>query len=318
MISFFKSKKASTPQKRGIKNELRQEAVSCYAMIMLPLIGFVFLHVYPVFWTFRWSFFAYNGVPSQTRFIGFENFKTMFTTDTTYWHVWGNTLLITLSKIPIEISLAMILALFLNKRYKGSGFFQAMYYLPNIISITIIGLIASNMFSYRGLFNDLFVKLGLIDVPIDWFSKKGTAIAMIVITSVWNTFGVNVMYILSALSNVPDELYECAKLDGASKWVTFSRITIPMIMPVFQVILLMSLVSTLSMNELVIILTGGGPYGSTNTVMSYLYTKFVPGFATDAQPPLGYGCAMSLITTLIFMIIAVGYNKLSKMLKEMY
>jgi raffinose/stachyose/melibiose transport system permease protein len=242
----------------------------------------------------------------------------MFTTDTTYWKVWGNTFLFALGKIPIELTLAMFLALLLNKKLKGVNFFRTMYYMPNIISVVIIGLIFSNMFSYWGIINTWLVKLGVIDTEIDWFAEKLTAMAVLIIGSIWNTFGINVMYFLAALSNVPEELYECARLDGASKFQTFFKVTLPMIGPVFQVIILLSIIGTLSVNEYIIVLTNGGPAGQTLTVMSYLTKQFVPGFTDATTPALGYGCAMSLITTIIFAIIAIVYNKFSKRMGAVY
>lgn len=296
----------------------RSEEFWCFVMIALPIIGFLALQVYPILWTFKWSFFSYSGVESQARFIGLENFKTLFTTDLRYWKVWGNTLLFAALKIPIEMVLAMALALMLNKKLKLSGMYQAVFYLPNVISVAIIGLILSNMFSYNGIINGMLRKVGLIGANVDWFANKGSAIGMIIAGSIWNSFGINVMYLLSALTNVPEELYESAELDGAEGLRRFFSITLPLIAPIFQVILLLSILGTLSMNEYIIVLTNGGPSGQTHTVMSYMYTKFVPGFADTTTLQLGYGCAMSLLTTIIFVIVSLGYNKFSNKMKSLY
>ena len=186
----------------------RAEEFWCFVMIALPLIGFFVFQLYPILWTFKWSFFSYNGVVSQTRFIGLENFKTMFTTDMRYWQTWLNTLLFTVTKIPVEMILAMVLALMLNKGLKLSKFFQAVYFLPHVISVAIIGLILTNMFSYSGIINGFMKEIGLIEKSVDWFASKGTAVSMIIAGSVWSSFGINVMYLLAALANVPEELYE--------------------------------------------------------------------------------------------------------------
>ena len=140
---------------------------------------------------------------------------------------------------------------------------------------------------------------------------------MIVAGSIWATFGVNVMYLLAALATVPDDLYESADIDGASHTRKFFSITLPMIAPVFQTILLLSLLGSLSINEYIIVLTNGGPHGQTNAVMSYLYTKFVPGFA-ETSPQLGYDCAMSLVTTILFAIIGVSFNRISNKMNTLY
>ena len=129
--------------------------------------------------------------------------------------------------------------------------------------------------------------------------------------------GINVLYFISALANVPEELYECAKLDGAGKWTIMWKITLPMIAPVFSTILLLAINGTLQASEYIIATTKGAPSGSTYTVMSYVINRFVPGFA-DTGINVGYGCALSLITALIMGLIAVVYTKATAKLQNIY
>lgn len=295
---------------RGMQSGKKKEAAVCLAMIAPQMIGFLLLTLYPVSWTFHWSFYSYNGIPSYTRFIGLENFKTMFTTDFTYWKMWGQTILFTVAKVPLEITFSMILALILSRGLRGSNFFRTAFYMPVIISTVIVGVMFSNIFGFFGWVNGILNKMGF--ASIDWFSNRWTSLAVLVISSIWNTFGTNVMFFLAALTNVPKELYETAKLDGSSSVNTFFKITLPMIASMFQVVLLLSLLGTLSVNEAILALTGGGPTGQTYTIMSYLTKQFVPGFTANTNPALGYGCAMSLVTTVLFAIIGIMYNRLSK------
>lgn len=303
---------------KSINKRKSNIALQCYVMIALPLLGFIVFSVYPILWSFRWSMFSYNGAASTARFIGLENFVTLFTTDPTYWRMWGNTLLFAFCKMPLEIILAMSIALLLNQRFKLTGFFRSVFYLPSVVSVAIIGLIFSNMFNHYGIINAFLLKLGVITENIDWFSYTHTAFATIVIASVWNTFGINVMYLLAALSNVPNEIYESVTIDGASRARKFFSVTLPMIAPVFRTILLLSLIGTLGANDIVLTLTSGSPGGTTNTVMSYVTKRFVPGFTEDAKPALGYGCSMSIMTTIILSTIAIAYNKFSKKMNQLY
>ena len=305
-------------KKKPINKRKANMALQCYIMIALPLLGFLVFSVYPILWSFRWSLYSYNGAAASARFIGLENFVTLFTTDPTYWRMWGNTLLFAFCKMPLEIILAMSVALLLNQHFKLTGFFRSVYYLPSVVSVAIIGLIFSNMFNYFGVINSFLLRIGVITENIDWFASTPTAFATIVIASVWNTFGINVMYLLAALSNVPTEIYESATIDGASRARKFFSVTLPMIAPVFRTILLLSLIGTLGANDIVLTLTGGGPGGTTNTVMSYVTKRFVPGFTEDAKPALGYGCSMSLMTTIILSTIAIAYNRFSKKMNELY
>jgi raffinose/stachyose/melibiose transport system permease protein len=286
-------------------------------MLALPIIGYLVFTVYPVLWTFAWSLYSYNGVAVNARFVGWENFATMLTKDFTYWRMWGNTLLMAVMKMPVELSAAMILAVILSRRGKASGFFRSVYYLPSVISIAVVGLVFSNLFSYFGVFNGILMRLGVIEAEVDWFSSKALSLTALTLAGIWNTFGVNVMYLLAALTNVPAEVYESAALDGASGGAVFFRITLPMIAPVFRTVLLLSLIGTLSVNEIVLVLTNGAPGGQSFSVMSYLTRQFVPGFISSHNlPPLGYGCAMSAVTTVLFAVIAFVYSRVSGTMDE--
>lgn len=291
--------------------------LQCYAMISLQLIGFLVVIVYPMIWAIRLAWFNYDGVASNTKFVGWDNFKKIFTQDSAYWRAWLTTLKFAVYKLPVELPLAMFLAAILNKKIKGRGFFRAMFYLPNVIAVAIIGLIFSNMFDYFGIINAWLYKLGLVSERIDWFANPGTAMFVLVAGSVWHTFGLNILYFISAMQNIPEELYESARIDGASRTVSFFKITLPLMGPVLQTILLLSLVGTLHTNDYVLVMTNGAPRGETFTVMSYIVDKFVPGFAAGTAN-IGYGCALSLVTTVIMASIALIYKKISAKMSDMY
>lgn len=302
--------------KKTVKNLNQTKTAWCWLILSVPIIGILVFTLYPFTWTIQKAWYYYTGAPSLTRFVGFDNFINIFK-DSTYWGTWLNTLKFALMKIPIELAIALLLATLLQRKMKGKGVFRVVYFLPNIISIAIIGLIFSNLFDYFGLINGWLIKWGIIQSEIDWFKNGGTAMVALVSGSIWNTFGINVLYFIAAYSNVPEDLYEAASLDGATKWQQFIHITLPMISPVFQTILLLSINGTLHTNEYILVTTNGAPGGQTFTVMSYLASKFLPGFA-EQQVNLGYGCALSIITSVIMCLIAVMYSKFSNKLKNVY
>lgn len=301
-------------KRSGINNKTKMY-IQGYAMIAPQIIGFLVFSLYPILWAAHKAFYFYTGAPSQTRLVGLDNFIKIFTTDTTYWNTWITTIKFTIMKMPIELTLAMILAIILTKKLKGKGFFRALYYMPSVISIAIVGLIVTSMFDYFGFINGWLMKVGLIKHEIEWFANPGSALLALVIGSVWSTFGVNVMYFIAAMSNVPEELYESAKLDGASAKTIFFKITLPSIMPVFATIILLSLNGTLHVSDYILVTTNGAPGGATFSVMSYIVSKFVPGFA-EGVVNIGYGCAISVVTSIIMMLIAIGYSKLSNKLQS--
>lgn len=293
-----------------------QRTRQCYLLLSTEIIGLLLFTLYPMLWTAQKAWFYYTGVKSTQKFIGWENFVTVFK-DKQYWSTWLTTIKFMLYKLPFELPIAMILALILNKKMKGSGFYRSMFYLPNVISVAIIGLIFTNMFDYFGFINAWLVRLNIIKTEVDWMSTTGGAMTVLVIGAIWNTFGVNVMYFLAALANIPEELYESASLDGAGKFTVFFKITLPLMAPVLQTIILLALNGSLHTSDYILVTTNGAPGGMTFTVMSYIVNQFVPGFASS-DVNFGYGCAMSLVTSALMCAFAVAYMKLSKRMEETY
>lgn len=287
-----------------------------YVMLALPLIGFFVFTCYPLLWAMGLSFFSYDGIVENTKFVGFENIISVFK-DKVYWSTWITTLQFTLYKVPIEMVLALFLALILNNKLKGVGFFRSIFFLPNVISMSLMAVVLFNMFDMHGYINHILQMFKIIKEPVEWFGGKFTSLTALVSGSIWHTFGINVIYFIAALNNVPAECYEAAKIDGATKWQTFIKIQLPLMAPVMQTIILLSINGTLHTGEYIYVMTGGAPAGSTHTVMSYLLAKYTPGIAGSVLN-LGYGCALSFITSILMCIIAIGYNKLSKKMSEIY
>ena len=305
----------TTGKKRYMK-ESQSTELQCYALLALPIIGFFVFTLYPILWAAVKAFYFDELIPGKRNFVGIDNFITGFH-DVAYWKAWLVTLEFTLIKVPIEIAVALVLAVLLKQKLKGSDFYRSMYFLPTVISATIVAVIFANMFDYFGFINHWMAKLGFIDKPIDWFAQKSSALTVLILGSMWSNFGTNVIYFTAALTNVPDDLYEAATIDGASRRTQFFRITVPMIAPVFQTILLLAINGTLQTGEYVIIMTNGAPGGMTHTAASYLISQFVPGFA-QGRVNVGYGCAMALINSAIYAGTAVIYTKFSAKMQKVY
>lgn len=297
-----------------MKHKNKSKYLQGYLMISPQIIGFFVFTLYPLVWAISKAFYYYDGSLLGLRYVGIENFTRLFASDSTYWHTWITTIKFSILKMPIELTLAMLLAIILSKKIKGKGFFRAVFYLPNIISVAIVGLIITSMFDYFGFINAWLMRFGIISEEIDWFSSEHTAMFALVSGSIWCTFGINTLYFITALANVPNEVYESAKIDGASPMKTFFKITIPLTMPVVGTIVLLSLNGTLHTSDYILVTTNGAPAGKTFTVMPYIVSKFVPGFANGAVN-IGYGCAMSVVTSIIMILIALIYTRINKKLQ---
>ena len=294
---------------------IKKDSVQAVMMLAPMLIGFLLFTYVPIVYILRNALYDSNGF--KETFIGLDNFVRVFTRDTAYWNSLLNTIILTFGKLAVEIPLALLLAVLLNRGQKGTGFFRITLFLPTVISAAIAGLIFSLMFaSFNGTVNGLLQEIGLIERPISWFSKKGTGLFVIGFASVWNNFGINMIFFLMALQSVPKELYECANIDGVNVWQRFLKITLPMIGPTFQVVLLNAIVGSLKMADLILSTTNGQPGGKTEVVMTYVFKYF---FGYDGRRiEVGYASSMALVTAVVLAMISFFYMKSSKKLGQSF
>lgn len=192
------------------------------------------------------------------------------------------------------------------------------YFLPSVFSIAVVGLIFSILFSaYNGIVNAVLRETGLIARNISWFSDKGHAMFVIILVSLWTTFGLNMIYFLMGLQNISKSLYECASIDGATQIQQFFYITVPLVAPILQLVLMLSVLGTMKMTDLILVLTNGAPGGSTEVVMTYIFKYFFSygdNAARDVQ--FGYASAMAVITAMILGLITAVYLKISRKMQE--
>ena len=286
-------------------------------MITPMTIGFLLFSVYPIIWVLRWSFFKYNGY-NEPVFVGLGNFIRVFSRDPAYWNSLKNTFLIAGMKMIFEIPLALVLAVLLNNKIKGSSFFRVVFFLPSVFSIAVVGLIFSILFgAYNGIVNAILKNIGLITQNISWFSDKGHAMFVIILVSLWTTFGLNMIYFLMGLQNISKSLYECASIDGANEVQQFFYITMPLVAPILQLVLMLSVLGTMKMTDLILVLTNGAPGGSTEVVMTYIFKYFFSyGESAAMEVQFGYASSMAVVTAVILGIVTLIYLKVSKKMQE--
>lgn len=293
----------------------KNDARTCYIMLLLPIIGFFVFTLYPMIWSVKMSFFTYDGLESTKAFVGTANWKTVLT-DTIYWSKWLTNLKLFVFKMPVEALLAFIIATLLIKGTKFSGFYRSVYFMPTIISAAVVGVIFANLFDYFGVINANLVKFGIIKENINWYADKTSSFMLMYFATLWMSLGINILYFMAALSTVSQDILESAELDGANWLVQTFKIKLPMILPTMQVIMLLSLNGVLQIGEAVLMLNNGAPGGVNHTVSSYLMSKIVPGFGGVGD--IGYAAAMSIVTSIIFCICGITFNKLTTKLQSIY
>ncbi|MFF2889765.1 carbohydrate ABC transporter permease [Paenibacillus sp. NPDC057967] len=313
-MSFFKRRKASTKH----QSLYRKDAIQSYIMLAPMLIGFALFTIYPMFWLIQWSWFDYDGM-STPKFIGFENYIRAFTRDPHYWASLENTFIIVIAKFILEIPLALFLAIVLNGNKKINSFFRTLFFSPTIVSTAIVGIVFFLMFEpFLGSVNQLLKAFGMIDTNVNWFGNKWLADLVIVIASVWKGFGINMIFFIMGLQNIPQDIYECADIDGVGKWSRFTKVTLPMLASTGKVVMMLFIVNSIKMSDLVLVLTNGQPGGSTEVVMSYTFKYFFSYGAADSISQYGYSSALAVITALILTVIVSLYLRLTRNMGNHY
>ena len=209
-----------------------------------------------------------------------------------------NTFLYLIIEVPIMLILAMLLAQLLNNHdLKFKGFFRTCEFLPCATSLVSYSLIFKSLFATEGLINTVLVKLGILETNYNFLGNP-TSAKVIIIALIWRWTGYNMVFFLAGLQNIDYSVYEAAKIDGASGWQTFWKITVPLLRPTIVMTAIMSINGTLQLFDESVNLTNGGPANSTITMSHYIYNNsFGQGVAN-----FGYASAMSFI---IFVMVAV-------------
>ena len=303
------------PARRRKPFSLRNDSVQAVLMLLPMLMGFALFTYGPILYILRFCLYKANDFKSS--YIGFDNFARLFSRDPAFWDAMLNTLILSGGKLLIEIPLARLLAILLNRGLKGTGVFRTALFLPAITSTAIVGLIFSLMFaSFDGIVNNILQSLGFISRPINWMGNKWTALEMLGIASIWNNFPINMIYFLMALQSIPSEIYECAELDGVTPWKRFWKITLPMIAPIAQVVVLMAIVGSLKVSDLVLASTNGAPGGKTEVIMTYVF-KYFFGYSGRAVE-IGYASAMSVVTGIFLAIVSLIYMRVTNKMNRVY
>lgn len=322
MMAETQTIKAAVPKKSLTQKirraNMRNDNIPVYLLMSPMLIGFLLFTIYPIIYVLRWAWFDYDGF-SQATFIGLNNFIRLFTRDSSYWISIFNTFFVTVCKMLIEIPAALILAVLLNSKTRINNFFRTMFFMPTIVSTAIVGLIFSILFSsYNGIVNVILTNTGLTAEKINWFGDKWLALLVVVLAAVWSHFGINMIFILMGLQSVPKELYECAEIDGANAVQKFFKVTIPMLAPILQIVLMLAIVEGMKMTEMVLVLTNGQPGGQTEVVMTYIYKYFFSSDAMVGIAQYGYASSLAVVTAVIIGFITVIYLKLSSKMNKIY
>lgn len=275
---------------------------------LLLLLAFVVIpFVLAIGYSFTDRTLVVNPV-TGTQFIGFKNYQDIFS-DGTFFTALKNTLYFSILAVPIQTALALGLAMLVNQKLKHIGIFRTIFFSPVVIPMIVVSITWSLMFNPTegGFINTLLntISFGHIDV-IKWLYDAKTAMLAIVILSVWQGVGYQMVIFLSGLQSVNSELYEAAEIDGAGLWKKFLNITLPQIRNSIIFVFISSTIMSLKLFTQVLVLTQGGPMNSTTSIV---YQIFKSGYIDQR---LGYASAIAVVFFIIVFLLSLIQQKLTR------
>ena len=276
------------------KNKFGMKFWAFVAPIFIP---FIIFYIIPVCMSFFYSFFEWNGISSSMKFIGLGNYQELFTSDPHYFGSMGFSMRFALFSVVFTNALAILVAIWVSGKLKTANILRGCFFMPNIICAIVVG------FLWRFVFNQITTTLygvtGLAVFGTKWLANGNSAFYAVLLVSLWQTIGYNMIIYVAGLSAIDETLYESAAIDGAGRITKFFKITIPMLMPSITICLFNTTAQAFRLFDINISLTNGGPGRSTMGLALDIYnTAF-------GQNRMGYGSAKAVILLLVVMTITM-------------
>lgn len=289
---------------------IAKKTFSSFAFVLPALIIFSIFYIYPFFKVLQLSHNSWDGISPTMSFVGFANFKEILQ-DKIWWGAMGNAGYITLIALTFQNILALALALACDRQIKGRNFFRVIFFIPPVLSEVVVGLIWRWIYDGDyGLLNHALVAMGLKDLIRNWLSDPQTALTCVAVIHCWKGFGWGFMILLAGLQTIPRELYEAARVDGANGWQSFRNVTIPLMIPVFVLVAILTILGTMQVFVLILSMTGGGPGYHTEVPVTRILASM------QGSSMFGYACAQGLTFGVILMMVSFAQIGISRKLKQ--
>ncbi len=297
--------RANQKNASGFPRKLKDRLV--IALFLLPaLILFITFVIYPIYRSIYYSTFNWKGFGPAVESIGLDNYRKIFS-DAVFLNAIKNVLIIITLSLSIQLPMALILAVMVGRDLPGRAVFRTIFFLPYVLSevnTAIMWMLLYNADPERGFLNAIMILFGL--EPIAWMADMKIVIYAIFITLTWKYFGFHMLLYLTGLQNIPREIEEAARIDGASAWQNFFHITLPLLSSTIKTSVYMSVLGSIQQFIIVWVMTKGGPVNASETMATYMY-RF--GFV---RYQLGYGSAVAIIMFILCMIFSLLYQALTR------
>ena len=246
-----------------------------YLFLLPSFAGFLIFVAIPVVASLALSFFDWN-LLSPPEFVGFKNYTQLLTSDRVFRKVLFNTFYFTVTIVPLQLAFGLLLAVALNRAMRGLEIYRLIYFMPVVTTIVAAALVFQWFFNYDfGILSaaiwELGVKTGLPIRPPDWLNDPDWAKPAVVVLTLWKNTGFTMVIYLAALQGVPRELYDAARVDGASGWQRFRFVTFPMVSPTTFFLMVIQMIGAFQLFSEAFVMTQGGPAQATLTIVYYIY-----------------------------------------------
>jgi multiple sugar transport system permease protein len=301
-----------------------------WVFITPALILFIVFLFGPVLFAFYISLHKWELVRPERTWVGLQNYRDLMH-DNDFWTAFRNTVWYAAGVVPAQTITGLVLAVLANRKIRGKTFFRTAFYFPSISSSVVISIIFLWMYSRRGFINYALEKIGfptpqpvwlanpkgvvamlldhvgIHDVSI-WLAGPSVALLAIMMLNIWTTTGTMMVIFLAGLQDVPNDVYEAASLDGASRWRMFRDITVPLLKPVTAFVVIVGLIGSFQVFDQIWVMSSGGPQKTTTTLVYLIYTE-----AFEFGRGFGYASA---IATILFLILLIPYFVQKRMADE--
>ena len=295
----LQKEKRATSRWISIKNDL-----IAYAFMAPYLFLFIVFLLLPAIVGVYASFTKW-GIIGQPKWVGLKNYNKLINSDLFIESLQNTLYFVVLAAIPL-IVLGFLLALLVNQKLRGRNIARAIVFLPHVVSVAAVGIIFQWILERSsGLLNYYLGLLG-VNPPINWLGDPDSAMPAIAITTIWWTVNGNMIIYLAGLQDIPEDLYEAARIDGAGRWQELRYVTIPMLMPVNAFVIPLTVIACWRVFGQVFVMTRGGPQGSTFTVAQFIYETAFVNFNMGLASAAG---VILMLITLSFTVVQLRAMK---------
>ncbi|MCY4061196.1 MAG: sugar ABC transporter permease [Chloroflexi bacterium] len=288
------SRPLSSPAK-GLARRISKLAPYLWVLPALTVYGI--FKLYPLVSGLQMSLLRWDGI-EEPRYIGLRNFEKILS-DPMTGTVLMNNVHYAVGTVVGKIVLSLLLAILLHQALKGRTFYRTSLFMPVVMSFVVVGVLWSWLFNPQfGLINSFLRGLGLEFLVQDWLGDAAVALNSLILVDIWKWYGFHMVIFLAGLQSIPDELYEAARIDGASVWQQFRHVTLPMLQPVMIVNVTISVMGAFNVFDIPFIMTAGGPANATNVMALHIYIR---GFKFYR---FGFSAALSYVLLVIVTLVA--------------